>query len=338
MSLSRSRVIAGVAVATFIACSAWAATCLRAQRRKRCPSQVVIEELWVFPVKGCRGVRQRTVVLNQYGLEFDREWVILKEDTKRTTVTLRNCQKLSLVHTELDRAARVLRLTHRELGSITVPLWPPTMAAGDAVRWEIWDMAGGAIYEGDTVAAWLTQICGTPVGLYRIVHPRDPRDDLPKAALVPPDSAVLGQDFSSVMVLSRQTVEQVRRECKDDTVNPHRFRANVLVSVPRARDEEMFREMQSNGVRLRFTHFCARCSVPAVRDDGTFHPNMEPTRTLRRLFSGRQPHNPSGASEPFAGINTFHDQAGELREGDVMSIITTGLRPELGPATETPVS
>ena len=59
--------------------------CMLAARRRtveasgtgsaRGPRAMRVEELWVFPVKGCRGVRVAEATLTSTGLALDRAWL-----------------------------------------------------------------------------------------------------------------------------------------------------------------------------------------------------------------------------------------------------------------------
>jgi uncharacterized protein YcbX len=293
----------------------------------------VIQELWVYPVKGCHGVTVDQVELTEFGCKYDREWVVLKDDESHTVVTLRNCPRLALVNVIVNEDSGHLILVHQEHGCLKVPLHASAISKPerdeDLTDFALWKLDGKARHEGREAAEWFSKVCGMPVGLYRTAWARDPAQQPAQRSIVPPGSSVLAHDFSTVMIISRGTVEQAREASGDATVCSHRFRANVVLSTPEARDEDGYRTVVCNGITFVFAKYCTRCQVPSVLDNGTFHPQQEPTATLRRRYSARMLHDPQGPAKPIAGINVFHRGVGVLRVGDRMSVTEMGQRPTL---------
>jgi uncharacterized protein YcbX len=343
-------------------------TKLASNRRQQVGAAVIIDELWVFPVKGLRGIRVSGAELDPCGLVLDREWVVLSEDPDRAKsvkdgtrvfLTLRNapkmatittrvivvdCDGIELEKTDLTGSLRAasdafLVLSHPVHGAVRVPVKSPDTAA-PTVEYSIWGMPGGAVYCGAPAAAFLSKVLGRPVGLYRSARPRNPNDDERKRDLVSDSARVHGQDFGPLMLMSSATVAEARDACGDASVDAHRFRPNIVVVSEGPRVEEELREFTTadGGIRFKFVQYCERCVVPTVRDDGTFHPTFEPTKTLRQRFSGNQWSDPCGPAAPFAGIDVFHEftdnaatpRKGKLRTGDLLMVTRVGPRPLLG--------
>jgi len=41
---------------------------------------LTLEQIWIYPVKSCAGIRLRTVELLDTGLEWDRTWMVVDAD------------------------------------------------------------------------------------------------------------------------------------------------------------------------------------------------------------------------------------------------------------------
>lgn len=57
--------------------------------------KVSVAELWIYPVKSCRGQRVETWPLGPRGLLFDREWAI--QDGNGQALTMKNCPRLAFI-------------------------------------------------------------------------------------------------------------------------------------------------------------------------------------------------------------------------------------------------
>jgi uncharacterized protein YcbX len=311
--------------------------CRRRKRRLEAHGDPVINELWVFPVKSCRGFQVHEAELTKTGIKYDREWVVLKEGADGTyaSVNLKSCQKLALVSTSIDEAAGLLRLSHAVKGSITVPLAPFDNHEVTHVQYDSYALVGKATRESDDVATWLSEAVGQNVALFRVTGARDPSS---KPGVVPASAVVAGQNFSALMLIGSQTIDQVRRFCGDETVDAHRFRGNVVIASAAAFDECTYRSMTVGGVRLQFSRYCNRCPVTAVVDTGVFHRSFEPLRTLRAKFSSPPADGSTDVSKPVCGINIFYQGEGKLRVGDVVHVEERGSMPVFGAATPDPTS
>ncbi|KAM0790104.1 hypothetical protein ACM66B_005431 [Microbotryomycetes sp. NB124-2] len=70
----------------------------------------VVEELWIFPVKSCRGIKVQEATVLPRGLQYDRELVICDADTHKF-LTARTIPKMILIETAIDFDKKELTLT-----------------------------------------------------------------------------------------------------------------------------------------------------------------------------------------------------------------------------------
>lgn len=75
-------------------------TALQAVGLQKTSPDVHVSELWVYPIKGCRGCRIHSAVVETIGFPFDRFWMIVTESEGRF-VTQRQEPKLALIATSL---------------------------------------------------------------------------------------------------------------------------------------------------------------------------------------------------------------------------------------------
>lgn len=86
---------------------------------------IKITELWVYPVKSCRGIQRDRMVLTVTGFEYDREWAIIRK-SDRVILTQREHKVMSLIDVVLDEKSRRLTLSipmHRGAFSCPEDFW-----------------------------------------------------------------------------------------------------------------------------------------------------------------------------------------------------------------------
>ena len=63
--------------------------------------KVVIEQLFIYPIKGCRGFEVKSAEMTPRGLEFDRSFVVINASTNQF-ISLRCHPKMALFNTRID--------------------------------------------------------------------------------------------------------------------------------------------------------------------------------------------------------------------------------------------
>ena len=77
-------------------------TALQAVGLQRPPPELRIAALWVYPIKGCRGCKVTSALVETIGFPLDRYWMIVTEAEGRF-VTQRQESKLALIATKLPQ-------------------------------------------------------------------------------------------------------------------------------------------------------------------------------------------------------------------------------------------
>lgn len=99
------------------------------------PPKIVIDELWVFPVKSCKGIQVRCSLVTARGLQYDREWVVVDENGK--FLSQRSHPRMALIETLLNHAENKLVLNAPGMPSLTLSL-APIPASAPKVNVTVW--------------------------------------------------------------------------------------------------------------------------------------------------------------------------------------------------------
>ena len=264
---------------------------------------VTLTALYIYPVKGFRGLALTEAEVEPWGLAQDRRWMVV--DWRGRFITQRQVPRLALVEPRLrENGLQLWRAGH---GSIEVAVPGPEADRIDVVVWDDWVAAVPAGAEADV---WLSRALETPC---RLVYMADPE----RARAVDPEFGRAGDHVSfadgfPMLVTTEASLADLNTRL-DQAVPMDRFRTNLVVHGCEAWAEDEWRNIRVGDVSFRVVKDCARCAVTTVdQSSGEKSPENEPIRTLSRF------RRKSGGRIIF-GQNLVPDGPGVLRVGDPVS-------------------
>ena len=281
---------------------------------------VRVTGLYIYPVKSCGGVSVPSWTVTEAGLEYDRQWMIVRG---KTVLTQKREPLLSQIKARVDLDRRVLVLAFRNFIAL---LWLRVaflmhrfmadthlrhndLHCYDDLRGEE-DIEVDLESSGDTIgpnSLCLGKVCGeevegydcgrevgdwldTVLGLTGVKLVRGVRR---KSQLLE-GSKSLAND-SSCLVLGQASVDllaqEVNRRCDLQGENEdqftclrltQRFRPNILLSTRLPFQEEDWAQFEAGGRQFSVSGPCRRCQVIRVEQD-TGELTMEPLRSLAAM-------------------------------------------------------
>ena len=235
-----------------------------------------IDALWLYPIKGCRGLRIPGATLAQTGLEVDgigdREWVVVDESGE--FLSQRELPKMALIETRL--AGESLRLRAPDMLQLDIPF----ASEGEVLTVKVWNDEVAAVTQGEIADAWLTQFLGLRCRLMRF-DPQASRVSNAKytGAMTAPYKFA---DAFALLVCSTASLAGLNARLAARgaaAVAIERFRPNIVLDGIEAFDEDYIDQITINGAQLQVVKPCVRCTVPNV-DPVTAEPGFEPGATL----------------------------------------------------------
>jgi uncharacterized protein YcbX len=222
---------------------------------------VSIADLFVHPVKSCARIALDQALLTETGLEWDRQWMVVDEQSD--FISQRTHPRLALVKPTLRLNDLVLRAPgmlalHLALDAIdretTVQVWNDRLRAGDM---------------GDLAAQWFTDFLGQPVRLARF----DPEVQRASDARWTGEARALTAfaDAFALLVTSTASIAELNRRLLvrgAAAVGSERFRPNLVLDGLDAHGEDWLDRIEfdtpQGPVVLRLVKPCTRCSIPDV--------------------------------------------------------------------------
>ena len=264
-------------------------------------STLRITELWVYPVKSCRGTAVDHAEVSARGLRWDRHWMIVDETGR--FLTQRDLPAMATISPVLTSSTLVLRAPGRPDLEL-----PQGATEGDAVV-TVWRDTVRAQRASEAADRWFSEHLGTECRLVRFAdgvrRPVDP------AYGAPGDETAFSDGFPLLLVGQGSLDELNRRLQRPLPIR--RFRPNLVVEGAAPHAEDDWRRIRVGSITLRVVKPCSRCVITTVDPDRGVRDGTEPLETLAR-YRRRD-------GKVYFGQNVIPDGAGEIRVGDVVEVL-----------------
>jgi hypothetical protein len=250
----------------------------------------------VYPIKSARGISLREGEVDEFGLHYDRRWMVV--DPSGTFLSQRSHPRMALVVPSITGG--VLRVEAPGMSPLETPLQPSHTVSTEV---EVWGDPCRATWVGEEAANWFTQFLRSPCSLVHmpgdVVRPADP-------AFAPAGARVSFADGFPFLLISEESLADLN--CRlADALPMNRFRPNLVVAGGEPYAEDGWSRVRIGDLPLTVVKPCPRCVVTTT-DQATTERSREPLRTLAtyRKVNG----------EVMFGQNAVHESTGRLRLGD----------------------
>ena len=237
---------------------------------------ITIQELNVYPVKSARGIPKERVRVAATGFEWDRHWMVVREDG--TFLTQRTHPLLTQILTELNTER--LTLTAHGFGPLVLPL--EARGARRPVR--IFKDACEGLDQGDEAAAWVSRVLGEPVRIVRTPATPDRRASPEFAG--PQPAPISFPDGYPVLVCNRASLEDLNRRLPQP-LPMERFRPSLVLEGLPPFAEDQIASLEIGSVVLTLVKPCTRCIIPST-DQRTGIRGLDPLPVLRTFRFDRK--------------------------------------------------
>ncbi|KAF7307260.1 Rotamase-domain-containing protein [Mycena indigotica] len=305
-------------------------------------SEVRVSRIFVHPIKSCRGISVDEARFTPEGLEYDRLWCIVDQDS--TIITARESPKMVLITSEIRKDPTaphggLLSVSFPEESgceSFSIPLRPSQEQLEQWQRVPKVAMQGEPFGDGfvceavsgsRSVSAILSEYFGRPVNLVykgaeiRTCETTETHPDLAATAVF--------QDCFPVMVLSEESTTRIEQEVRNhigkqgveerwrtDSLLIERFRPNIVFQGAGPFAEDGWKQIRfGDGPVINLVSKCNRCLLPNVDPVKGERDKAVPYKIIMKFRTGVDPVN---KMKPCVGVNAVPLSEGEVRVGDVV--------------------
>jgi len=237
---------------------------------------ITIRELNVYPLKSARGIPKARARLGATGFEWDRHWMVIREDGM--FLTQRSHPLLTHIATDLNSDGLVLTAAGFE------PLILPLAPRGAERPVRIWKDACQGLDQGDAAAAWVSEVIGEPVRVVRTAATPDRRANPEFAG--PQPAPIAFPDGYPILICSRASLEDLNGRLPE-ALPMDRFRPSLVLDGLPPFAEDRIASLAIGPVTLTLVKPCVRCIIPST-DQRTGVRGTDPLPVLRTFRFDRK--------------------------------------------------
>ncbi len=260
-----------------------------------------IEKLYVYPVKGLKGIEVEEALFEKEGLQYDRRWMIVDVEDQKF-ISQRSHPQLALFKTKIENGKLYIHYGE-DYVSFDVSLYNPDLRL-DVTVWN--DTVN--CHEVDTsISYWLSNKLDWPCKLVSLTD----RNARIKIYGKEKNSTTMSfADGYPALILGTASMDFLN-EKSSTPIHYNRFRPNILVKTFIPHEEDTWSKCETSDVSMQLIKPCVRCQVINI-DQDLAEKMLEPTKTLAVY---RMSENGI-----IFGMNTVCLKEGVLRKGDILKI------------------
>jgi len=259
-----------------------------------------VSGLSIYPVKSCSGINITTSMVEDFGLQGDRRWMVVDENG--VMLTQRKISSMCLVKVETSNNGIVLMHSKMQTLNVEVPY------SGNQVLAKVWSDQCLSFDAGDKAANWLSEILGTHCRL--VYFPDDSYRQVDLDFAEQGDKTAFSDGFP-LLLISQASLDELNSRLVQP-VSMNRFRPNIVVEGCEPFAEDSWKKIKIGNILYRIVKPCSRCVIPSINLE-TAEREKEPTKTL---LTYRKKNN-----KIFFGQNVIAEAQGEISVGMEIEII-----------------
>jgi uncharacterized protein YcbX len=289
---------------------------------KSAGNTIILKQIYIYPIKSCKGIPLQRAKITPFGLENDRRWLIYNTETNRF-VTQRVIPKMALISPSFED--NYLCLNFPEMPTIKIPRSGKDQAKEPLVsNVGIWGDSVSGVDEGDAVAKWIND-CLKQTTLRLIRMPDNHDRSIPKAwmhkDLDSTEQLVSYADGFPFLLASEESLKELNARLPSgvSSLPILRFRPNIVIEgLDAGFDEDTWTKIKIGNSTFRVTKKCTRCKMTTVDFETGAFVGDEPLRTLKTFRKGLL----EGKDEVCFGQNLVHEGLeGEVQVGQKVHVV-----------------
>ena len=267
-----------------------------------------IQSLYIYPIKGMRGISVTKAQLQSEGFQYDRRWMLV--DKNGTFLSQRVHPLMATFETAID--GTFLKINFQGHSHE----FPLDQLSKNELSVTVFDHQMLATEVSPATSEWFSEQLNTPVKLVhhspitnrlkqfgKYIHP-DAQNEIGS------NTKVSFADGYPYLLLGTASLELLNTKASHH-IKMDRFRPNIVVNTKVAHEEDDWKKIKIKDQQLFNIKPCARCQVPTV-DQHTGQQGAEPIKSLVK-------YRKFGKAINF-GTNLISLTSGVISVGDVVNV------------------
>lgn len=269
----------------------------------------VLSEIWIYPIKSLPGIQLPKALVAPKGLQFDRRWMLVDQNSR--FLTQRVHPEMALFNVKLENEFLIVskKSLKQEIAiPNTIAINLISTSYEKTLKVQIWQNEVEAIEVKKSFSVWFSEQLQFKCRL--VFFPENNRRD------VDPDFATIGDQVSfadayPILIIGQTSLENLNQKL-ESPITSMRFRPNFIFSGDLPHAEDNWKNFTIGAVSFEGVKPCSRCVVITLNPDNG-EKGVEPLKTLAKFRTQN--------GKVHFGENVIPRSTGEVKIGDRIEII-----------------
>jgi hypothetical protein len=263
-------------------------------------NSAIVSSIDIYPIKSTAGISLSNAWVDQYGLSFDRRFVLT--DHNGQFITARTKSKLCLISSSLTQGG--LALTAPNMPSLMISY---AHFSESYQKIHLWQDTIDAQHCASTYDQWFSQYLNTPCQLLYFGQQS-------KRLVANSNKQVAFADGYPLLLITQASLDDLNSHLPDINLPMAQFRPNIVVNNTAAFAEDSWRNIRIGHVEFELVKPCSRCIFTTINTiSGEKHKQQEPLNTLKN-------YRQVASGEVMFGQNLIALNQGKISLGDKVQI------------------
>ncbi len=259
-----------------------------------------ISAISVYPIKSTAGIALSNTWVDEFGLSFDRRFVL--SDIRGQFITARTEPNLCLIQVSITATGL----------KITAPNMPPLTLAYQEFSAHfqnvtVWNDTINAQYGAKEYDRWFSQYLNKPCQLLYF-------GEQSQRFVKNSEKQVAFADGYPLLLISQASLVDLNQRCDLD-LTMARFRPNIVVSGCEAFAEDGWQHIRIGEVEFEITKPCSRCTFT------TLDPNTAQSNEAKEPLATLQSYRQVEKGDVLFGQNMVSLNQGQIKQGDTVTVL-----------------
>lgn len=277
----------------------------------------IVTDIIIYPLKSCGAVHLKSVDINDYGIKYDRQWILITPDNKIVS----QYEDTRLLKLQPNLIFENSQLTSIELlyNNNQISFYP--QKTGEIVAFECMQVHCEGINEGKAISDFFQKNFQQEYRLIRITKHREVNKHPRFKGVSFMNQSMNFANYTQFLVISEESYLKTKKTLGKN-IDIGCFRGNIVVKGCKAFEEETWARFRIGNVEFEGVARCPRCKFVTVnRDTLEYDKDFEPVNTLRKI-------NGNGI-KGYLGMNCIKHNTGEIQVGQAVLVSKSQKFPDI---------
>jgi len=217
----------------------------------------MLKSISIYPIKSLNGIELSSAEVFQYGLKFDRNWMLV--DSNNTFITRRERPELSLIVTSISENGFAFSFNKKSENLVL----RTNDFQQEKIESKVWDSEVFGFEESKNLNTFFSDFLKEEVRLIRMPLQPERMETAPLTGEQTPSSFA---DSFPILIIGTASLDALNTNL-EEPIDARYFRPNLVFQTERSFEEDEWQEIQIGNTLLRKAKPCGRCRMINVNPD-----------------------------------------------------------------------